>query len=55
METSRDSFTTVEVVYLLMDNPTLHSEGINGTTITNAVNSPSGTTTRQRLWETTLG
>ena len=41
---------TVEVVYLLMDNPALHSEGINGITITNAVNSPSGTTIKQRLW-----
>ena len=44
------SYTKTVELYLLMDNPALHSEGINGTTITNAVNSPSGTTTKQRLW-----
>jgi len=41
---------TVEVVYLLMDNPALHSEGINGLTITNAVNSPSYLIGKQKLW-----
>ena len=41
---------TVEVVYLLMDNPALHLEGINGITITNAVNSPSYRIGKQKLW-----
>lgn len=41
---------TVEVVYLLMDNPALHSEGINGLTITNALNSPSYRIGKQKLW-----
>jgi hypothetical protein len=41
---------TVEVVYLLMDNPTLHSEGINGTTLTNGLNSPGYLIGKQKLW-----